>query len=96
MKTYSFDPVEFAKLTLVLTQAFHFLHRERSKAELDEFQARFYPILYDAAFLVLYPKMGDDQRAAISESYPDPWDEALPADQAVEILAKIFDGQISN
>ena len=90
MKTYNFDPTEFAKIELLLTHAVSFLHQERSKAELDQFQAKFFPILRDVYYQVLGPKMDDSQREAISASDPDPWDHEVPSDRAIEILAEIF------
>lgn len=90
MKTYHFDPIEFAKLAFLLGEAVGFLHQERSKAELDEFQAKFFPILHDVYYQVLGPKIDDRQREAISESAPGPWDHELPTRQAIELLAKIF------
>jgi hypothetical protein len=90
MKTYKFDPTEFAELEFLLGRAVSFLHTERSKAELDQFQAKFYPILSNVYYRILGDKIDDRQREAISESDPDPWDHELPSEQAIELLAEIF------
>ncbi|RUU04824.1 hypothetical protein EOD23_16155 [Mesorhizobium sp. USDA-HM6] len=94
MKTYQFGPTEFAKLEFFLGKTLGFLNRERSKAELDEFRVVLFPILRDVYYEVLGPKIDDRQREAISEA--DPWDNELPADKAIELLAKIFEAQTSN
>jgi hypothetical protein len=90
MKSYDFDPTEFAKLEFLLAQAVSFLHQNRSKAEFDQFQTNFFPVLRDVYYQVLGPKIDDRQREAISESDPGPWDHELPSEQAIEILAEIF------
>ncbi|RVC62601.1 hypothetical protein [Mesorhizobium sp.] len=89
MKTYYLDATEFAKLEFLLGKTLGFLKLERSKAELDEFRDGLFPILRDVYYEVLGPKIDDRQRDAISES--DPWDSDLPADRAIELLAKIFE-----
>lgn len=45
MKTYDFDPAEFAKLEFLLAHTFSFLHEKRGRAELDQFRAKFLPII---------------------------------------------------
>ena len=89
MKTYHLDATEFAKLEFLLGEVLGFLRLERSKAELDEFRDRLLPILRDVYYEVLGPKIDDRQRDAISES--DPWYSELPADRAIELLARIFE-----
>lgn len=91
MKSYSFDPTEFAKLELVLTQAVGFHHQKRSRAELENFQAKFFPLLHDLYYRVLRSKIDDHHIQEMSASIPDPWDQALPSKQAIEILTKIFE-----
>jgi len=88
MKTYDFDAIEFAKLEFLLAYAVSFFHQKRSEAELDQFQAKFFPIIHDVYYQVLGPKIDDRQREAISES--DPWDSELPPERAIELLAEIF------
>ncbi len=88
MKSYDFDPTEFAKLEFLLAHAVSFLHQERSKAELNQFQAKFLPIIRDVYYQILGPKMDDRQREAISVS--DPWDPELTQERAIELLAEIF------
>ena len=90
MKAYSFDANEFAKLEFLLGKAVSFLHQERSKAELDQFQTKYFPVLRDVYYGILGSKIDDRQREAISEAVPDPWDHELPSELAIEILAKIF------
>lgn len=90
MKTYTFDAAEFAELEFLLGKAVSFFHQERSKAELDQFQAEFFPALRNVYSEILGSKIDDRQREAISESVPDPWDHELPSKQAVGILAEIF------
>ena len=91
MKIYEFDATEFAKLEFLLGRAVSFFHQERSKIELDQFQAEFMPVLKDVYYKVLGNKIDDRQRQAISESEPDPWDPDLPSNQAIETLARIFE-----
>ncbi|ESX73224.1 hypothetical protein NKJ87_10215 [Mesorhizobium sp. M0027] len=88
MKTYDFDPIEFAKLEFLLAHAVSFLHQERSKAELDQFRAKFFPIVHDAYYQVLGSKIDGRQYEAISES--DPWAPELPPERVIELLAEIF------
>ena len=90
MKSYNFDATEFAELEFLLGKAVSFLHQERSKAELNEFQAKFFPILRHVHYEIVGNNINDRQREAISESDPDPWDHELPSEQAIEILAEIF------
>ena len=66
MKTYNFDPTEFAELEFLLGKAVSFLHTERSKAELDQFKAKFFPILSNVYYQILGDKIDDRQREAIS------------------------------
>ncbi|RWP19697.1 hypothetical protein [Mesorhizobium sp.] len=88
MKTYNFDPAEFAKLEFLLAHTFSFLHEKRGRAELDQFRAKFLPIIRDVYYQVLGPKIDDRQYEAISEA--DPWDPELPPERAIELLAEIF------
>lgn len=88
MKTYSFDPAEFAKLEFLLGHTFSFFHEERGKAELDQFRSKFLPMIHDAYYHVLGPKIHDRQREAISEA--DPWDPELAPESAIKVLAEIF------
>ena len=88
MKTYDFDPTEFAKLEFLLAHAVSFLHQKRTKAELDQFQVKFLPIIHDVYYQILGPKIDDRQHEAISES--DPWNPELPPERAIELLTEIF------
>ncbi|RWQ35399.1 MAG: hypothetical protein EOS20_19070 [Mesorhizobium sp.] len=88
MKTYNFDPAEFAKLEFLLAHTFSFLHEKRGTGELEQFRAKFLPIIRDVYYQVLGSKIDDRQHEAISEA--DPWDPELPPERAIEILAEIF------
>lgn len=67
MKTYSFDPYEFALILTAFNKVHAFMHARRTEADLKDFQKEYYGLIKHANYDIILEKVSDDQLELISD-----------------------------